>query len=244
MHNMPKPIKAAAGQTSRPPTFGAEDFPSLANSPKQVSDWVGVSSQSPTTTTASPSNPEILKQLEAMKKLIETLKRENQALKAAHAATPPPPSEPVAMYTSDCSDDEQDTHSDVSGNNSVSKTVARASNDIEGRLSRLETKLQEQSKMILEQTKLAVQDIIPHYLNLSVRAAMQDLKQSGLPILPASVLQTIQNWLTPQLNQLNTSIKTTEQPRRKLVYRNLANSESESIIAQPLTNRTEFSIHL
>ncbi|KAH7932180.1 hypothetical protein HPB51_029493 [Rhipicephalus microplus] len=123
MHNKPKPIKAPAGQKSRPSTFGAEDFPSLANPPKQVSNWVGVPSQSPTTTTASPSNLEILKQLEAMKKRIETLERENRALKASQAATPPPPSEPVAMHTSDCSDDEQDTQSDVSGNTSVSKTV-------------------------------------------------------------------------------------------------------------------------
>ncbi|KAH8019624.1 hypothetical protein HPB51_020429 [Rhipicephalus microplus] len=36
MHNKPKPIKAPAGQKSRPPTFGAEDFPSLANPPKQT----------------------------------------------------------------------------------------------------------------------------------------------------------------------------------------------------------------
>ncbi|KAH8026198.1 hypothetical protein HPB51_017096 [Rhipicephalus microplus] len=156
MHNKPKPIKAPAGQKSRPSTFGAEDFPSLANPPKQVSNRVGVASQSPTTTTASPSNPEILKQLEAMKKRIETLERENRAKKASQAATPPPPSEPVAMHTSDCSDDEQDTQSDVSGNTSVSKTVVGASNDIEGRLSRLEAKLEEQSKMILEQTKLTV----------------------------------------------------------------------------------------
>ncbi|KAH8029988.1 hypothetical protein HPB51_006194 [Rhipicephalus microplus] len=96
MHNKPKPIKAPAGQKSRPPTFGAEDFPSLANPPKQVSNWVGVSSQSLPTTTASPSNSEILKQLEAMKKRIETLERENR-LKASQAYTPPPPSEPVAM---------------------------------------------------------------------------------------------------------------------------------------------------
>ncbi|KAH8041738.1 hypothetical protein HPB51_017558 [Rhipicephalus microplus] len=120
MHNKPKPIKAPAEQKSRPPTFGAEDFPSLANPPKQVSNWVGVSSQSLTTTTASPSNSEILKQLEAMEKRIETLERENRALKASQAATPLPPSEPVAMHTSDCSDDEQDTQSDVSGNTSVS----------------------------------------------------------------------------------------------------------------------------
>ncbi|KAH8010024.1 hypothetical protein HPB51_024374 [Rhipicephalus microplus] len=113
MHNKPKPIKAPAVQKSRPPTFGTEDFPSLANPPKQVSNWVGVSSQSLTTTTASPSNSEILKQLEAMKKRIETLERENRALKASQAATPPPPSEPVAMHTSDCSDDEHDTQSDV-----------------------------------------------------------------------------------------------------------------------------------
>lgn len=93
--------------------------------------------------------------------------------------------------------------------------------------------------MILEQTKLTVQDIIPQQLNLSVQAAMQDLKQSILPILTASVLQTIQNWLTPQLDQLKTSIKTTEQPRRKIVHRNLANSESENNIAQSLTNQTE-----
>ncbi|KAH8020314.1 hypothetical protein HPB51_000594 [Rhipicephalus microplus] len=239
MHNKPKPIKAPAGQKSRPPTFGAEDFPSLANPPKQVSNWVGISSQSLTTTTASPSNSEILKQLEAMKKRIETLERENRALKASQAATPPPPSEPVAMHTSGCSDDEQDTQSDVSGNTSVSKTVVGASNDIEGRLSRLEAKLEEQSKMILEQTKLTVQYIIPQQLNLSVQAAMQDLKQSILPILTASVLQTVQNWLTPQLDQLKTSIKTTEQPRRKTVHRNLANSESENNIAQSLTNQTE-----
>ncbi|KAH8024899.1 hypothetical protein HPB51_002307 [Rhipicephalus microplus] len=187
MHNKPKPIKAPAGLKSRPPTFDAKDFPSLANPPKQVSNWVGVSSQSPTTTTASPSNPEILKQLEAMKKHIETLECENRALKASHAATSPP-SEPVAMHTSDCSDDEQDTQSDVSGNTSVSKTVVGASNDIEGRLSRLETKLEEQSKMILERTKLTVQEIIPQQLNLSVQAAMQDLKQRVLPILTASVL--------------------------------------------------------
>lgn len=174
-----------------------------------------------------------------MKKRIETLERENRALKASQAATPPPPSEPVAMHTSDCSDDEQDTQSDVSGNTSVSKTVVGASNDIEGRLSRLEAKLEEQSKMILEQTKLTVQDIIPQQLNLSVQAAMQDLKQSILPILTASVLQTIQNWLTPQLDELKTSIKTTEQPRRKIVHRNLANSESENNIAQSLTNQTE-----
>ncbi|KAH8020881.1 hypothetical protein HPB51_007993 [Rhipicephalus microplus] len=193
MHNKPKPIKAPAGQKSRPSTFGAEDFPSLANPPKQ----------------------------------------------ASQAATPPPPSEAVAMHTSDCSDDEQDTQSDVSGNTSASKTVVGASNDIEGRLSRLEAKLEEQSKMILEQTKLTVQDIILQQLNLSVQAAMQDLKQSVLPFLTASVLQTIQNWLTPQLDELKTSIKTTEQPRRKIVHRNLANSESESNIAQSLTNQTE-----
>ncbi|KAH8039502.1 hypothetical protein HPB51_007404 [Rhipicephalus microplus] len=239
MHNKPKPIKAPARQKSRPPTFGAEDFPSLANPPKQVSYWVGVSSQSLTTTTASPSNSEILKQLEAMKKRIETLERENRALKALQAATPPPPSEPVAMHTSDCSDDEQDTQSDVSGHTSVSKTVVGASNDIEGRLSRLEAKLEEQNKMILEQTKLTVQDIIPQQLNLSVQAAMQDLKQSILPILTASVLQTVQKWLTPQLDQLKTSIKTTKQPRRKIVHRNLANSESENNIDQSLTNQTE-----
>ncbi|KAH8022495.1 hypothetical protein HPB51_024904 [Rhipicephalus microplus] len=239
MHNKPKPIKSPAGQKSRPPTFGAEDFPSLANPPKQVSNWVGISSQSLTTTTASPSNSEILKQLEAMKKRIETLERENRALKASQAATPPPPSEPVAMHTSDCSNDEQDTQSDVSGNTSVSKTVVGASNDTEGRLSRLEAKLEEQSKMILEQTKLTVQDIIPQQLNLSVQAAMQDLKQSILPILTASVLQTVQNWLTPQLDQLKTSIKTTKQPRRKIVHRNLANSESENNKAQSLTIQTE-----
>ncbi|KAH8032393.1 hypothetical protein HPB51_024522 [Rhipicephalus microplus] len=239
MHNKPKPIKAPAGQKSRPSTFGAEDFPSLANPPKQVSNWIGVSSQSPTTTNASPSNSEILKQLEAMKKRIETLERENRALKASQAATPPPPSEPVAMHTSDCSDDEQDTQSDVSGNTSVSKTVVGASNYIEGRLSRLEAKLEEQSKMTLEQTKLTVQDIIPQQLNLSVQAAMQYLKQSILPLLTASVLQTVQNWLTPQLDHLKTSIKTTEQPRRKIVHRNLANSESENNIAQSLTNQTE-----
>ncbi|KAH8036802.1 hypothetical protein HPB51_005807 [Rhipicephalus microplus] len=75
MHNKPKPIKVPAGQKSRPSTFSAEDFQSLANPPKQVSNWVGDSSQSPTNTTASPSNPEILKQLEAMKKRIETLER-------------------------------------------------------------------------------------------------------------------------------------------------------------------------
>ncbi|KAH8028336.1 hypothetical protein HPB51_016159 [Rhipicephalus microplus] len=212
MHNKPKPIKAPAGQKSRPSTFGAEDFPSLANPSKLVTNWVGVFSQSPTTITASPSNPEILKQLEAMKKLIETLERENRALKASQAATSPPPSEPVARHTSDCLVDEQDTQSDVSGNTIVSKTVVGASNDIEGRLSRLEAKLEEQSKMILEQTKLTVQDIIPQQLNLSVQAAMQDLKQSVLPILTASVLQTIKNLLTPQLDQLKTGIKTTEQP--------------------------------
>ncbi|KAH8021393.1 hypothetical protein HPB51_015573 [Rhipicephalus microplus] len=193
MHNKPKPIKAPAAQKSRPPTFSAEDFPSVANPPKQ----------------------------------------------ASHAATPPPPSEPVAMHTSDCSDDEQDTQSDVSGNTSVPKTVVGASNDIEGRLSRLETKLEEQSKMILEQSKLTVQEIIPQQLNLSLQAAMQDLKQSVLPILTASVLKTIQNWLTPQWDQLKASIKTTEQPRRKIVHRNLANSESESNIAQPSTKQTE-----
>ncbi|KAH8038275.1 hypothetical protein HPB51_000384 [Rhipicephalus microplus] len=178
MHNKPKRTKAPVGQQSRPSTFGAEDLPSLANPPKQVNNWVGVSSQSPTTTTASPFIPEILKQLEAMKKRIDTLERENQALKASPAATPPPPSEPVAMHTCDCSNDDQDTQSDVSGNTSVSKTVVGASNDIEGRLSRLEAKLEEQSKMILEQTKLTVQDIIPQPLNLSVQAAMQDLKKS------------------------------------------------------------------
>ncbi|KAH7964258.1 hypothetical protein HPB51_027499 [Rhipicephalus microplus] len=239
MHNKPKRIKAPAGQKSRPSTFGAEDFPSLANPPRQVSNWVGVSSQSPTTTTASLSNSKILKQLEAMKKRIETLERENRALKASQATSPPPPSKPVAMHTSDCSDDEQDNQSDVSGNTSVSKTVVGASNDIEGRLSRLEAKLEEQSKMILEQTKLPVQDIIPQQRNLSVQAAMQDLKQSILPIFTASVLQTVQNWLTLQLDQLKTSIKTTKQRRRKIVHRNLANSESENNIAQSLTNQTE-----
>ncbi|KAH8024442.1 hypothetical protein HPB51_023551 [Rhipicephalus microplus] len=40
MHNKPKPIKTPAGQKSRPPTFGAEDFPSLANPPKQIKDFV------------------------------------------------------------------------------------------------------------------------------------------------------------------------------------------------------------
>ncbi|KAH7986609.1 hypothetical protein HPB51_026638 [Rhipicephalus microplus] len=215
----------------------ARGFP-VTGKPAQTGEQLGRGLFSVSTiTTASPSNPEILKQLEAMKKRIETLERENRALEASQAATPPPPSEPVAMHASDCSDDEEDTQSDVSGNTSVPKAVVGASNDIEGRLRRLEAKLEEQSKMILEQTKLTVQDIIPQQLNLSVQAAMQDLKQSVLPILTASVLQTIQNWLTPQLDQLKTSIRTTEQPRRKIVHRNLANSESESSIAQSLTTK-------
>ncbi|KAL1469604.1 hypothetical protein MTO96_040983, partial [Rhipicephalus appendiculatus] len=101
------------------------------------------------------------------------------------AAPPPPPKEPEAMHASACSDDEQETRSDVSGYTSVSKTVVATSNDIEARLSRLETKFEEQNKMILEQTKLTVEQIIPQQLNLSVQAAIQDLKQSVVPILTA-----------------------------------------------------------
>ncbi|KAL1429609.1 hypothetical protein MTO96_015989 [Rhipicephalus appendiculatus] len=41
--------------------------------------------------------------------------RENRALKATQAAPPPPPTEPEAMHASSCSDDEQETRSDVSG---------------------------------------------------------------------------------------------------------------------------------
>ncbi|KAL1479112.1 hypothetical protein MTO96_052132 [Rhipicephalus appendiculatus] len=126
---------------------------------------------------------------------------ENRALKATQAAPPPPPTEPEAMHASSCSDDEQETRSDVSGYTSVSKTVVATSNDIEARLSRLETKFEEQNKMILEQTKLTVEQIIPQQLKLSVQAAIQDLKQGVVRILTASVLQTVQNWLTPPIGR-------------------------------------------
>ncbi|KAH7958062.1 hypothetical protein HPB51_027955 [Rhipicephalus microplus] len=105
IHNKPKLIKATAGKKPRPSTLGAEDFPSLANPPKQVRNWVGVNLPPP------PLHPppilKFLKQLEAMKKRLETLERKNLA-QASQAATPPPSSEPVAMHTSDCSDDDCD----------------------------------------------------------------------------------------------------------------------------------------
>ncbi|KAH8030596.1 hypothetical protein HPB51_010427 [Rhipicephalus microplus] len=142
--------------------------------------------------------------------------RENRALKASQAATPPPPSEPVAMHTSDCSNDEQDTQSDVSGNTSVSKTVVGASNDTEGRLSRLEAKLEEQSKMILEQTKLTVQDIIPQQLNLSVQAAMQDLKQSILPILTAMYYKPFKIGSHPSWTNSKLALRQQNNPDAKL----------------------------
>ncbi|KAH7946828.1 hypothetical protein HPB52_004902 [Rhipicephalus sanguineus] len=107
--NKPKPSNVPAGQKSKPPTFQAGDFPQLASPPKLVSNWAGVSSQSPTTTAASPSHPEIIKQLEAMKKRIEILEHENQMLKATQAAPPPPQTEMEAMHASACSDDEQET---------------------------------------------------------------------------------------------------------------------------------------
>ncbi|KAH7934435.1 hypothetical protein HPB52_024193 [Rhipicephalus sanguineus] len=107
--NKPKPSNVPAGQKSKPPTFQPGDFPQLASPPKPVSNWAGVSSQSPTTTAASPSHPEIIKQLEAMQKRIEILERENQMLKATQAAPPPPRTEPEAMHASACSDDEQET---------------------------------------------------------------------------------------------------------------------------------------
>ncbi|KAH6930791.1 hypothetical protein HPB50_018399 [Hyalomma asiaticum] len=231
----PKPSNVPAGQKPKPPTFQAEDFPSLASPHKQVSNWARVSSQC--ATTASP--PEILKQLEAMQKRIEILERENRALRATQAAPPPPTTEPEAMHASVCSADEQETRSDVSGYTSVSKTVVATSNDIDARLRRLETKFEQQNKMILEQTKLTVEQIIPQQLNLSVQAAIQDLKQSVVPILTANVLQTVQNWLTPQLEDIKTSIKTSEQRRRKIVHRNPASSETDSNTDQPLTSQPE-----
>ncbi|KAH7941694.1 hypothetical protein HPB49_016127 [Dermacentor silvarum] len=74
------------------------------------------------------------------------------------------------------------------------------------------------------------------------RAAIQDLKQSLVPIFTASILQTIQNWLTPQLEEIKASTKVPEQRRRKIVHRNPANSESEGTMEQPIAPQIETSM--
>ncbi|XP_037574431.1 uncharacterized protein LOC119456677 [Dermacentor silvarum] len=79
-------------------------------------------------------------------------------------------------------------------------------------------------------------------VNLAVQAAIQDLKQSLVPILTASILQTIQNWLTPQLEEIKASTKMPEQRRRKIVHRNPANSESEGTMEQPIAHQIETSM--
>ncbi|KAH7946161.1 hypothetical protein HPB49_020733 [Dermacentor silvarum] len=76
----------------------------------------------------------------------------------------------------------------------------------------------------------------------TLQAAIQDLKQSLVPILTASILQTIQNWLTPQLEEIKASTKMPEQRRRKIVHRNPANSESEGTMEQPIAHQIETSM--
>lgn len=237
----PKPSNVQAGPRSKPPTFQAGDFPPLVSPQQKVSSWAGVASQPPATTSPSPSEIEISKQLEIMQKRIATLERENQALKAMQA---PQRTEPESMQASASSDEEQESGSDLSGYTSVSKTetVVTNSEGIETRLSRLATKFEEENKMIMEQNKLMVEHIIPQQVNLAVQAAIQDLKQSLVPIFTASILQTIQNWLTPQLEEIKASTKMPEQRRRKIVHRNPANSESEGTMEQPIAHQIETSM--
>ncbi|KAH7941406.1 hypothetical protein HPB49_013381 [Dermacentor silvarum] len=166
---------------------------------------------------------------------------QQKALKAMQA---PQRTEPESMQASASSDEEQESGSDLSGYTSVSKTktVVTNSEGIETRLSRLATKFEEENKMIMEQNKLMVEHIIPQQVNLAVQAALQDLKQSLMPILTASILQTIQNWLTPQLEEIKASTKMPEQRRRKIVHRNPANSESEGTMEQPIAHQIETSM--
>ncbi|KAH7960787.1 hypothetical protein HPB49_023387 [Dermacentor silvarum] len=239
----PKPSNVQAGPRSKPPTFQAGDFPPLVSPQQKVSSWAGVASQPPATTSPTPSEIEISKQLEIMQKRIATLERENQVLKAMQA---PQRTEPESMQASASSDEEQESGSDLSGYTSVSKTetVVTNSEGIETRLSRLATKFEEENKMIMEQNKhiILVEHIIPQQVNLAVQAALQDLKQSLVPILTASILQTIQNWLTPQLEEIKASTKMPEQRRRKIVHRNPANSESEGTMEQPIAHQIETSM--
>ncbi|KAH7959795.1 hypothetical protein HPB49_013910 [Dermacentor silvarum] len=166
---------------------------------------------------------------------------QQKALKAMQA---PPRTEPESMQASASSDEEQESGSDLSGYTSVSKTetVVTNSEGIETRLSRLATTFEEENKMIMEQNKLMVEHIIPQQVNLAVQAAIQDLKQSLVPIFTASILQTIQNWLTPQLEEIKASTKMPEQRRRKIVHRNPANSESEGTMEQPIAHQIETSM--
>ncbi|KAH7979076.1 hypothetical protein HPB49_007973 [Dermacentor silvarum] len=242
----PKPSNVQAGPTSKPPTFQAGDFLPLVSPQQKVISWAGAASQPPATTSLSPSKIEISKQLEIMQKRIATPVRENQALKATQA---PPRTEPESMQTSAglciyVGHEELESGSDLSGYTSVSKTETVVANleDIETRLSRLATKFEEQNNMIMEQIKLKVEHIILQQVNLAVKDAIKDLKQSLVPIFTASILQTVQNWLTPQLEEIKASIKMPAQRRRKIVHRKPANSESKGALEQPAAHQIETSM--